>query len=52
MYVSLKTASTREKADALVEAWLVENVKRGWVAQGAEPEPVGEKPKRKKEGEE
>lgn len=49
---TLKTASTREKADALVEAWLAENVKRGWVALGAEPEPVAEKPKRKKKGEE
>lgn len=37
---SVKTASTRERADALVAAWVEENVKRGWNPYGvaaAEP---------------
>jgi hypothetical protein len=34
---ALRTASTRESADRAVEAWIEENVKKGWSEAGAAP---------------
>jgi ATP dependent DNA ligase domain/ATP dependent DNA ligase C terminal region len=52
---SLRTASTLERAEALVSAWIEENVKRGWTAAGAsagagggaEAEPAAVAPKKR-----
>jgi len=55
---SLRTASTLEKAERLIAAWLEDNVKRGWVPAGEgaagetapAPEPAApKKPKKKAE---
>ncbi|MBK6463639.1 MAG: ATP-dependent DNA ligase [Myxococcales bacterium] len=47
---SLRTASTLEKAEQLVAAWLEDNVKRGWLPAGegaaAEPAPAPAAPKK------
>lgn len=50
---SLRTASTLEKAEALVAAWLEDNVKRGWTpagegAPGESPAPEPAAPKKAK----
>lgn len=48
---SLKTAATREHADALVKEWIEENVKKGWLPYGEAPPvaaPAEKKPRAKK----
>jgi hypothetical protein len=44
---TLRTASTREKAEAHLAAWIEENIKKGWVEVGGDaPPPAAEPPKK------
>jgi hypothetical protein len=58
LQTSVRSASSLERADVLVRAWIEENVKKGWVEVGAtavaaappEPAPTDEKKPTKKRG--
>lgn len=52
LQVGVKPASTEARALAMAEAWLGENIKKGWTEPGAEAPAPAEKPKKKAKKEE